>query len=122
MSKVERSPVCILCDRSYQVCILVYMRIFCKCAQVIYLMFFTGPLQLRIQGYDSDWPNNVVESTLTININRNPGFISFRLPSYSETINGDFPVSDIVLSVAADDSDGVSLLLKTLLLEAMNVL
>lgn len=65
--------------------------------------------QIVVEGYDSAWPQNVVQGTLTIFINRNPGVITFSPTEYSTTIDGDFPVGDIVFTLSASDTDGVSL-------------
>jgi hypothetical protein len=62
---------------------------------------------LNVEVYDSVWPNNKQTGILTININRNPGKPEFTQDVYERTINADFPVGDIILTVNATDSDQV---------------
>ncbi|KAH3862863.1 hypothetical protein DPMN_025838 [Dreissena polymorpha] len=59
-----------------------------------------------VEVYDDFWPSNKHQGTLTVNVNRNPSSPVFSQPNgYFRTINADFPVGNVVLTVNATDSD-----------------
>ncbi|KAJ8318063.1 hypothetical protein KUTeg_003154 [Tegillarca granosa] len=62
---------------------------------------------LRVVAYDTFYPNNRGSSVVLINIIRNPSGPIFTLQNYEETINDNFPVGNVVLTVTATDADGL---------------
>ncbi|XP_055954929.1 protocadherin Fat 4 [Patella vulgata] len=60
----------------------------------------------RVQIYDDAWPNNKQQGVVTINVERNEGTPIFVGSPYSVSIADTRPPGDLVLAVAATDSDG----------------
>lgn len=65
---------------------------------------------VRVQAYDSAYPNNPTVCVVTINVIRNPSSPIF-IGNYEQTINENYPVGDVILTVTARDADLVSVLL-----------
>lgn len=62
---------------------------------------------LRLRAYDSYYAYNYAETTCTISVIRNPNAPVFTSAVYEQTINEDYPVGDVILSISANDLDGV---------------
>ncbi|KAK3089813.1 hypothetical protein FSP39_006721 [Pinctada imbricata] len=62
---------------------------------------------LRVEAFDTYYPNNRGAATVTINIIRNPSAPIFSQNSYETTINENFPVGDEVIRATATDADGL---------------
>ena len=58
--------------------------------------------------YDSAYPTRVTVDSVIINVNRNSEAPKFVESSYDKTIEEDYPLAREVLTVEANDADGVS--------------
>lgn len=66
-------------------------------------------LQVRVEVYDTAWPDNRVNADLTIKVNRNPtGPIFSPNNQYDQTIRANFDLGGVVIQLEASDPDGVS--------------
>lgn len=59
---------------------------------------------VRVEAYDSAYPSNPTVCTVTINVIRNPSSPIF-IGNYETTINENYPVGDVILTVTARDAD-----------------
>lgn len=64
-------------------------------------------LQVRIELYDTAWPDNRVHADLTINVNRNPNGPIFSPTTYNREIKANFELGGVVIQLTASDPDGV---------------
>jgi protocadherin Fat 4 len=61
---------------------------------------------IRVVAFDSEFPDNLVTSDVTIDVTRNPNAPRFENNRYTSSISESFPVGDIILQVKATDDDG----------------
>ena len=69
---------------------------------------------LRVEAYDTFYPNNIGVCTVSVNVIRNPSGPIFSQNSYETTINENFPVGDAIIQATATDADGVKFTIKSL--------
>ncbi|KAL5018741.1 hypothetical protein ScPMuIL_004463 [Solemya velum] len=65
-----------------------------------------GSYTVRIELYDTAWPDNRVHADLTINVNRNPNGPIFSPTTYNREIKANFELGGVVIQLTASDPDG----------------